>query len=143
MRKVVFLDSDVWFAACSSLTGGSAYIFERATKDFTIIASKTILAEVEKNVREKLQSYHLERFFTLTGKAKIVSNLPSEALIKKASQVIIKKDAVILAEAKRIKCDYLLTLDKKHFLKNKVKSFLKPSKILTPGDFIEEFYKND
>jgi len=75
------------------------------------------LAETERNIRKKLQSYHLERFFMLTKKLVVLDQDPDEKEIKKAQKVIIKKDAVILAEAKQSKCDYLVTLDKKHFLK--------------------------
>lgn len=141
MKPSVFLDSSVWFAAICSPTGGSAFVFERSNKDFKIITSKTILAETEKNVQEKLHFYHLERFAHLISKAKTLPKPTLLTLVERAKKVIVEKDAVILAEAKNAKCDYFLTLDRKHFLKDPVQSFIKPTKIFTPGDFIENFYK--
>ena len=53
--------------------------------------------------------------------------------------MIVKQDAVILAEAKMAKANYLITLDKKHFLIPEVVSFLKPKKIFTPKMFFDIF----
>lgn len=74
----------------------------------------------------------------LIAKIKIVSQMPKEALIKKAKKAIAEKDAVILAEAKQAKTDFLVTLDRKHFLAKSAKNFLKPKKIVTPKMILEE-----
>ena len=128
--KTVFVDSSVLFSAVNSPTGGSAKLFT-LTK-ITLITSRLVLTETERNVRGKLESYHLERFFMLVGKMTIADQLPKERLIKEATMVIVEKDAVILAEAKQAAVDFLITLDKKHFLTPQVSNFLKPKKALTP-----------
>lgn len=132
-RKTLFLDSSVLFSAVNSSIGGSAKLF--TLKNIQIVTSKTILTEVEKNIRNKLTSFHLNRFFTLVSKLDILSQIPDKELIKKAQKVIVEKDAVILSEAKKADCDYLVTLDKKHFLIPKVISFLKPQIVVTPAMF--------
>ena len=63
------------------------------------------------------------------------------AKVDLCKKVIIEKDAVILAEVKRSKCDYIITLDKKDFLQQKVFKFIKPKKILTPKMFFEMISK--
>ncbi|MBU0569967.1 PIN domain-containing protein [Patescibacteria group bacterium] len=131
-----FLDSSVLFTAVNSPTGGSAKLF--TLEKVKLIASQVVLAEVERNVQRKLQHYHLERFFMLTKKLIISKQLPNNKLITKAEKVIVKKDAVILAEAKQSEASFLITLDRKHFLTTKVKNFLKPQKVLTPKMFFEE-----
>lgn len=105
------------------------------------MASKIILIEVERNVREKLEDYHLDRFFMLVNQIEILDQMPDDKLIAQAKKIIAEKDAVILAEAKKAKCDFLVTPDKKHFLTPKAKEFLKPKKILTPKMLIAIFEK--
>ena len=128
--KTAFLDSSVLFTAVNSPTGGSAKLF--SIKNLKRITSHVVLVEVERNVRKKLQSYHLERFYMLVEQITVLDRLPDQKLIARAKEVIVQKDAVILAEAREAKCDLLITLDKKHFLTSAVAKFLKPKKALTP-----------
>ena len=133
--KSVFLDSSVMFTAANSPTGGSSKLF--TIKNITLVASPLVLTETERNIRKKLQFYQLERFFKLVALTQITHQKPDSFLIKKAREVIEEKDSVILAEAKLAKCDFLVTLDKKDFLNEKVSNFLKPTTSLTPKDLIE------
>jgi|SRR3989344_2024980 len=131
----VFVDSSVLFSAVNSPTGGSAKLF--TTKRVTLITSRVVLTETERNIREKLQKYHLERFFMLVGKMTINRQLPNKKLIEQAKKVIAEKDAVILAEAKRAKTRFLVTLDRKHFLTPAVGKFLQPQRVVTPKAFFK------
>ena len=133
--KTVFVDSSVLFSAVSSPTGGSSKLF--VLKNIRLITSKLVLVETERNVRKKLHEYHLDRFFMLVSKMKILKQLPDKKLIKKAQKVIVQKDSVILAESKKSRSDFLVTLDKKHFLTKKAGKFLTPQKVLTPKMLIE------
>lgn len=135
----IFLDSSTLFSAVYSPVGGSAKLF--TISNIKLFVSKIVLHEVEKNVRNKLHNYHLDRFFMLVDKLSIIDQIPSEEQILKAKKVIVEKDAVILAEAKNSNCDYLITLDKKDFLQEKVFKFFKPKKILTPKMFFEIYEK--
>ncbi|MBI4009550.1 putative toxin-antitoxin system toxin component, PIN family [Candidatus Roizmanbacteria bacterium] len=133
--KKVFLDSSVFFSAVNSPTGGSAKLF--ILKNIHIVTSKLVLTEVERNVRKKLLEYHLERFFVLVEKIKIMNLPPEVDLIKKAEKVIVKKDATILSQNKQAESNYLVTLDKKHFLQNEVHQFIAPTRVLTPKDLLQ------
>ena len=133
--KTVFLDSSVLFTAVNSPTGGSSKLF--TLKNIRLLASPIILTETERNVTKKLHKYHLDRFFMLTDKLKVIEQLSSDKHIEAAKKVIVEKDAVILAEAKSAKTDFLVTLDRKHFLTAKVSTFIKPQKVLTPKELIE------
>lgn len=132
----VFLDSSVLFSATSSVTGGSAKAL--TIKKIDLFVSRLVLAEVERNVRLKLESHHLDRFFRLASQTVILDQLPTKEQISKAKEVIMKKDAPILASAKLSQANFLLTLDKKHFLTEKVIQYLKPTKVLTPKMFFKE-----
>lgn len=129
----LFLDSSVLFSATNSPTGGSSKLF--TLPNLKLHASRVVLHEVEKNVRLKLRNYHIDRFFMLTSRLEIVDQEPNDKLIGKSEKVIAKKDSVILAEFKKSKCDFLITLDKKDFLQDKVKDFIKPKIIFTPKMF--------
>ncbi len=131
----IFLDSSVLFSAVNSPIGGSAKLF--VTPNIRLFVSKIVLHEVEKNVRAKLQDYHLDRFFMLVEKMSILDIIPIDKQIEKARKVIVEKDAAILAEMKDSNCDYLVTLDKKDFLQEKVLEFIKPKKIVTPKMFFD------
>lgn len=133
--RIVFIDSSVLFTAVNSPSGGSARLF--SLKGFKLITSKLVLAEVERNVRKKLHSYHLERFFLLVEKLDVVSQIPSPKDITGAREIIVEKDAGILAEVKKARVDYLVTLDKKHFFTPQVEKFLKPKKALVPKMLFE------
>lgn len=137
--KTVFVDSSVLFSAVNSPTGGSSKLF--TLKNIKLITSRLVLTETEKNVREKLHEYHLERFFMLADKIKIFKQLPDKKLIKEAQKVIVQKDSVILAESKQSGGDFLITLDKKHFLTKSVVKFLLPQKVVTPKMLIEVIEK--
>lgn len=140
-KPKVFLDSSVWFAAVCSPTGGSSFILSLVSKRIEVIVTKTVLAEVERNVRQKLEFYHLERFFNLLKKVQAFNRLPDKKLIKQAKEVIATKDAVVSAEAKKAQVDFLITLDKKHFLKEKARKFIRGTAICTPGEFIEKHFR--
>ena len=133
--KSVFVDSSVLFTAANSPTGGSAKLF--TLKNIKLLLSPLVLTETERNIRNKLYSHQLERFFKLVEKARILDQNPDSNLIRKSRKVINEKDSAILAEAKLAKSDFLVTLDKKDFLNEKVAKFLKPSVALTPKDLIE------
>jgi PHD/YefM family antitoxin component YafN of YafNO toxin-antitoxin module len=51
---------------------------------------------------------YLNRFFLLVGKLEILKQEPEIELIKKAQKYIVKKDAAILAEAKKQNANFLL-----------------------------------
>ncbi len=133
--RAVFLDSSVLFTAVNSPFGGSAKLF--TLPNFHLFTSPVVLTEVERNVRKKLSSFQLDRFFILVGKIIILSQLPDKKLIAKAKKTTVEKDAVILAEVKKAKMD-LVTLDKKHLLTNQVEKFLKPKSVFTPKEILEK-----
>lgn len=133
--KSVFVDSSVLFTAANSPTGGSAKLF--TLKSIKLAISLLVLAETERNIRKKLHSYELDRFFKLVEKTHILDQKPDLGLVRQAKKVITEKDAVILAEAKQAKCDFLVTLDKKDFLKEEVAKFIKPTVVVTPKMLFE------
>ncbi len=136
--KTVFVDSSVLFTAVNSPSGGSAKLI--SLRKYELLTSTFVLTEVERNVRKKLQDYHLERFFVLVESLKISKEMPHSKVIAHAKQVIAVKDAIILAQAKELKIHYLVTLDQKDFFQPKVFSYFAPGKIITPKDLITQLH---
>lgn len=133
--KTLFLDSSVLFSAVCSPTGGSSKIF--SLKSYKLTVSTFVLTEVERNVRQKLFGYHLNRFLKLANELNIVNPKISKKELEQCRNVIIEKDATILAQAKILKVDYLVTLDKRDFLNDKVNDLLYPAQVVTPKTFFE------
>lgn len=128
--KRLFLDSSVLFTAVNSASGGSAKLFTIST--WQLVVTSFVLTEVERNVRNKLYDHHLERFFLLTKHLTILQPKLKPILLEQAKQYIALKDAHILAEAKQINSNYLVTLDRKHFFTPAVGHFLQPQLVMTP-----------
>lgn len=134
----VFLDANVYFSAARSKSGASAAILELAkSKQLRVFATSIVLREAERNIRLKEPQNTRLRFYEIVKgcKAKLI------AINKKRAEVhylkfINRKDTYVLEGARRAKADYLITLDKKHFMNKKMKTATFPFQILLPGKFI-------
>ena len=136
----VFLDSSVLFSAVASLNGGSAFLLEGARQNrFEVNVSHLVLLEVERNVRKKLPLTALKRYHHLleTVPFHVVQNPAAEEL-RVYQSLIHEKDVPILAAAVKSGSDYLVTLDRKDFLTDKLRSARLSLRILTPKQFFEE-----
>ncbi len=63
---------------------------------------------------------------------------PAPMAVKKAAALVGRKDAATLAAALEEEVDYLITLNKKHFLTGKTPQDI-PLEICTPADFLKIF----
>lgn len=84
-----------------------------------------------------------------TGASALILGLGREKKIQifekitQCERIIYPKDAPILAAFLESSCDFLITLDKKHFLAPQVLKFAAPRKVLLPGEFALKYLKND
>jgi len=140
----VFLDANVYFAGCVSPSGASAIILELARrKRFQLVTSRLVLREAERNLRSKasrktLQAFH--RFLQATDV--VVAPSPEEKIVAQYETVIHPKDIPVLVAALKAEVDYLVTLDRRHFLTKPVLALARRAKILTPGDFLKSFVRH-
>lgn len=102
-----------------------------------LYVSNVVLHEVERNVRSKLPSMYLDRFFNLVDKLKITRVMPSHKRMVAARKVIAQKDSVILAQFVESNCLVLLTLDKQDFLQDVVVDYVSPKRVMTPKMWFE------
>lgn len=139
-RARVFFDASVLVAAAHSPTGGSALVLEVCGgKTYEAAASRRVLLEAYSNIRKKFGSEEVLRFYRGLAalEPEIVEKVSREEE-RRYEPVIGPRDAHVLAGAAKSRCEYLLTLDKKHFLTNKVLSADLAFQVLTPGQFLAQ-----
>ena len=132
----VFLDANVYFAGCYSPTGASAWMLTLARqKHVTLVASRLVLREAERNLRQKSTQRVVGAFrrFLRETKVMMMPTLPDQVLAR-YEHAIHPKDVPVLASAVEAKVDYLLTLDRKHFMTTAARAAAGRVKIATPGE---------
>ncbi len=65
---------------------------------------------------------------------------PTPASVEKAATIVDRKDAPILAAAQSANVDFLITLDKRHFLNPKTRQKVM-LKVVSPIEFLQSFEK--
>lgn len=136
----IFLDASVYVAGFISPKGGSGLILDLIRrKKVQLIANRVVLRETDRNLRSKapLKIVKAFRRFLHETKIEIVSPL-TDTLLSQYETLIHPKDAVILGTALEARVDFLMTLDRRHFLTPQVLAKQGKTKILTPENFIEE-----
>lgn len=134
----IYFDASVVIAAILSKTGGSAKLIQFVRLGVVVgVISQTVIAEVEEHASKIGKTSSEIRQFIQDNKI-IVRKKISEAEEEPYQGLVEEDDIHIVAGAKLTKCDYLVTLDKKHLLKDEVKKFVRPTKIVSPKDYLEE-----
>lgn len=140
----VFFDASIIIAALLSPLGGSAELF-RLVKTGTIvgITSQTAIDEVlekDKPVKLKRSINEIEDFIFQSGL--VVRETVTLEEVEPYQNLIDNEDAHLIAGAKLTKCEYLVSLDKKHVLREEIKQRFLPLKIVTPKELIEDLVKD-
>lgn len=137
MAHKIFFDSSVLIAALLSETGASAKLIATCESgSLEGFISQDVLNEVLEVIKRKFP--HFKQEFLQRIKVLTIVKAASKPKLKFAKNWIKDpNDVQILLGAKEAKADYLLTLDIKHFIKDKDVSKKSGLKILTPGDFLE------
>lgn len=134
----VFLDASVIIAALLSPGGGSAKIVEFGNAGIVhAITSQTVLDEIADNLNKIKRSERQLNSF-ISNNSILVRERITLSEIQPFLDTVEPKDAHVLAGAFSTKCACIATLDKKHLLQPQVRRYLKPIKIQTPGEILEE-----
>lgn len=136
----IFFDSSALISGLNSPSGSAGIIISAfLAGEFFILASDQVIEEVSRNIQKKFPLLR-ERFLNfLISKPQVVKQ-SSIGEIRKAYKLIHTEDAPILAAAIKSKPDFLVTWDKKHFLKKEILlnfSFI----VCTPKEFIQKHWK--
>lgn len=140
-KPVVLIDANVLIAATLKETGASRVIIDLARKNFIeIILTDLIFKEAHRNLKAKYGNVELLTFFQLLKDFKEqIKPHAEESNYPEFIDIIEPKDFHVLAAAQKYQVNYLVTLDKKHFFTDQLRSAKLSFKILLPGDFLNEF----
>ena len=138
-RWRVFLDTNVLIAGLASRTGASAAILDLGeAEEILIVLSRQVLVEADRTFLAKFP-HLIERYRAfIKNLAPLLADDAPAALLKEAARVIHVNDAPILAAAKHVSIEYLVTLNTRHFSTPKARAFLS-SPIVTPAEFLAAF----
>lgn len=135
----VFIDTSVLIAGVASLTGASAAVLDLCeAESIQMVISRQVLVEADRNFSAKLPGLVNQFRQFIRNLAPLMVEDPPAAAVERSASLIDRKDAAILAAAIESKVEFLITLDKKHFLKQKVQRNI-PIEICTPSDFLRIF----
>ena len=132
----LFLDSGALFAGIISARGGARALLQLAESGhITMTISEQVVAETERAIARKVPSALNDlRQAILASKAQIVRD-PSPEDVMAHSKLISHPAAVpILLAAMQVKTDYLVTLNRRHFIDDPNVAQQAGLRIGTPGD---------
>ncbi len=135
-----FLDASVLFSATYSDVGGSRELVRQAIRGiFQLVTCPYVLEEARRNIETTapdLVELHDFIASSLSDYMQVVED-PESVLVREVEIYVVPKDAPVVAAALAAQADYLVTLDRKHLLKEGVRRH-SGLNILTPGDFLKE-----
>lgn len=146
MEKIlkVFIDANIFFAAIRSPKGGSGFVLELAKKGkLKIVTLTQVLLEAERNIRKKLGVKYLNRHYQnlleIKPEIQSIRFITLEEIVK-LKKLLPQKDIPILYGAIISGADFLITLDRRHFLGNeKLRKLKLHIKIVNPENFLKEY----
>jgi len=135
----VFVDTSVLISGLASSAGASGAVLDLCEAEvIQMVISRQVIVEADRNFLAKLPRL-LSRFRQFIHDLKpLLIDDPGPSLVKKADAIVGRKDASILAAALEGKVDFLVTLDKKHFLSPRVRKGADVT-VVTPSEFLRIF----
>ena len=138
-RIKVFIDTNVLIAGVASVAGASAAVLDLCEAEILqVVVSRQVLVEADRNFSAKLPNLVIQFRRLIQNLAPLMVEDPPVKAVEKAASLVDRKDAAILAAAMESEVDYLITLDKKHFLKREVRNNI-PLIVCTPAEFLRTF----
>jgi predicted nucleic acid-binding protein len=143
-QTTLFFDASVLVAGSHSECGGSALLLD-ACKMGGFAAQTSFLAILEAlhSLEENSPQRSLDRFREyLVDVTWDLLPVPSAAILDRYASLVHLQDLHVLAAAAQGRSEFLLTLDRRHILAAvlPVQAAGLAIRILTPGDFIREYY---
>ncbi len=135
----IFLDTSALIAGIASSKGAAREVLRLAEIGMVkIYVSKQVIVEADRNIEAKLPELLKEYRAFVNALAPVLVDDPDMKDFNRYSSVINSDDAPILAAAVSSGVHYLVTWDKKHFIKKDIR-LASPLKIVTPGEFLKYF----
>ena len=138
-KKKVLLDASIFVAAAGSASGGSSLVLEVCKGlRFSAVTTHKIILEARRNIRKKLSSEALLRFYKeIASLNPEIIKPPTKEKLSQYDDIIALKDRHVLVSALKSKATFLITLDRKHFKTEAIRQANLPITIMTPKEFLE------
>ncbi len=138
-RWAVFLDTSALIAGIISPTGAAHELLRLCeARVVDLVISRQVLTKADRNLSDKLPALVPEYRDLLRHLSPRVIEDPVTEEIERAIEIINRKDAPILAAARKAGVDYLVTWSTRHFHKKSVQDHV-ACKIVIPGKFLKDF----
>ena len=132
----VYFDASVIIAALLSPTGGSALLLEYAKRGkISVITSQTAIDEILDKTDKLNKSIRQINYFIAESGLIIRESITQKEIEPYKNQVDIK-DAHLIAGANLTRSTYLVTLDKKHLLREDIQNKFLPLRIVSPKELL-------
>ena len=133
------MDTSVLISGLASSTGASGAVLDLCEAEvIQMVISRQVVVEADRNFLAKLPRL-INRFRHFIDDLRpLMIDDPSPGLVRKAATMVGRKDASILAAAREGKVDFLVTLDKKHFLSIRARKGAGVA-VVTPSEFLRIF----
>lgn len=134
----IYLDASVIVPAMLSSVGGSAKLIKFIKLGLVVgITSQNVIEEIERNsVKINKSTQEIRQF--IQKNLILIRKKISTGDYAEYKNIIDIKDAHVVAGARLTKCDYLVTLDKKHLLKEDIQKRFLPLKIVSPKQLLKD-----
>ena len=135
----VFVDTSVLISGLASSTGASGAVLDLCEAEvIQMVISRQVVVEADRNLLAKLPRL-INRFrYFIDDLRPLMIDDPGPGSVRKAASIVGRKDASILAAARDGKVDFLITLDKKHFLSTRARKGAGVT-VVTPSEFLRIF----
>jgi predicted nucleic acid-binding protein len=138
-RLSLFLDSSALFSSAASARGGArALLVLGETGRVELTISLQVAIETERALARKApQAIGVLRQLLQAAKIKIVADPPADVVERYTKLIVHRADRPILAAAVLSRADYLVTLNRKHFIDDPQIALKSGLLIGTPGAALE------
>ena len=123
------------------MTGASATILDLCEAQvLQMVLSRQVLIEADRNFTAKFPQLVARFRQWMHHLTPLMIEDPTPESVEKAATIVDRKDAPILAAAENANVDFLITLDKRHFLNPKTRQKVM-LKVVSPIEFLQSFEK--
>lgn len=139
----LFLDSSALFAGIASGKGASrALLLLAESERIEVTISEQVVVETERAIARKVpQALNDLRQAILISKVRIIRDPSIEMVIKHQDLISHPADVPILISAMNERVDYLVTLNRKHFIDDPAVAHKSGLRILLPVEALNEIRK--
>ncbi|MFZ2098672.1 MAG: PIN domain-containing protein [Anaerolineales bacterium] len=141
MSKInLFLDSSALFAGIASETGAArALLLLAETEIIQITISEQVVAETERAIGRKVpKALNDLRMAIKASKARIVRDPSIEEVVNHLELITHAADVPIVLAAMKAKVNFLVTLNRRHFMNDPRVAERSGLKIFTPGEALAQ-----